>query len=258
MTDKPVIGITKPTHGDFFAYGAIWLAVRRAGGEPLRLTARHPHTDKWISGLVLGGGADVYPELYEGQPNPQGNYDRDRDRMERFWAHRARDERLPVLGICRGAQLLNVVNGGTLHGDIGSAFPEMDYPSSLPGHIFYRKKIHIEDGSLLRRIIGDETRKVNSIHKQAVETVGEGLVVTAREDNGLIQAIEDQSCDFYLGVQFHPEFLTYRKGDMRIFEALVEAARERDKARKEAIGDAPPPRYNPRQFIDEAPELSSD
>ncbi|WP_375204983.1 gamma-glutamyl-gamma-aminobutyrate hydrolase family protein [Hyphococcus sp.] len=258
MTEKPVIGITKPTRGDNLAYGAIWLAVRMAGGEPLRVTARHPHTDKWISGFVLGGGSDVYPELYDGQPHPEGDYDRERDRMERFWAQRARDERLPVLGICRGAQLLNVVNGGTLHANIAEAFPDVDYPSTLPGHIFYRKTIEIDGGSLLRRIIGARKRRVNSIHKQAIDKVGHGLVATAREANGLIQAIEDPESDFYLGVQFHPEFLTYRKGDMRIFKALVEAARQRDEARRSAIGDAPPPHYSPPQFIDEAAEFRSD
>ncbi|MCK5749059.1 MAG: gamma-glutamyl-gamma-aminobutyrate hydrolase family protein, partial [Oricola sp.] len=200
-----------------------------------------PHTDKWISGLVLGGGSDVYPELYDGQPHPQGQYDRERDRMEKFWAQRARDERLPVLGICRGAQLLNVVNGGTLHANIADVYKDIDYPSTLPGHVFYRKTIHIQRGTLLRRIIGAGTRKVNSIHKQAVAKVGEGLVVTARETNGLVQAIEDPGSDFYLGVQFHPEFLTYRKGDQRIFKALVKAARDRDAARRAAIGDAKPP-----------------
>lgn len=241
MTGKPVIGVTKPTHGDHFAYAAIWIAVRLAGGEPLRLTARRPHTDKWISGLVLGGGSDVYPELYEGQPHPQGQYDRERDRMEKFWAQRARDERLPVLGICRGAQLLNVVNGGTLHADISDVYKDADYPSTLPGHMFYRKTIEIRRGSLLRRIVGAGKRDVNSIHKQAVAELGEGLVATAHEPNGLVQAIEDPASDFYLGVQFHPEFLTYRKGDRRIFEALVEAARQRDEARRAAIGDAKPP-----------------
>ncbi|WP_425410725.1 gamma-glutamyl-gamma-aminobutyrate hydrolase family protein [Hyphococcus sp.] len=240
MSEKPVIGITKPTRGDFFAYAAIWLAVKRAGGRPMKLTAKHPKTDQWISGLVLGGGADIYPELYEGQPRQAASYDRDRDEMEKFWARRAHDERLPVLGICRGAQLLNVVNGGTLYENINDVF-ETEYPSSLPGHMFYRKAIDIMEGSLLARITGDTSRVVNSIHKQAVNRPGDGLKVTAKEKNGLIQAIEDPECAYYLGVQFHPEFLIYRKGDQKIFDALVNAATERDAQRREAIGDARPP-----------------
>ncbi len=258
MTEKPVIGITKPTRGDNLAYAAIWLAVRRAGGEPLRLTAIRPHTDKWISGLVLGGGSDVFPELYDGQPHPSAQYDRERDRMEKFWAQRARDERLPVLGICRGAQLLNVVNGGTLHANIAEVYKDVVYPSTLPGHMFYRKMIEIASGSLLGRIIGEPTRKVNSIHKQAVDQVGERPAVPARANNGLIQAIEDPDCDYYLGVQFHPEFLLYRKGDQAIFDALVEAAFARDKVRRDAIGDARPPHYTPPSFIDGSEDFRSD
>ncbi len=241
MSLKPVIGVTKPSRGDNLAYAAIWLAVKQAGGVPLKLTAKKPHTDRWISGLILGGGSDVYPELYDGQPHSAGNYDRERDDMERFWARRARDERLPVLGICRGAQLLNVVSGGTLHADMRKVFTDVDYPSTLPGHIFFRKTINIAEGSLLRRIFGAAAAKVNSIHKQAIDRIGNGLVVTARENNGLVQAIEDQDADFYMGVQFHPEFLIYRDTDRRLFEALVDAARTRQRERHEAIGDARPP-----------------
>lgn len=241
MFDGPVIGVTKPSLGDNAAFAAIWLAVRLAGGVPLKLTAKRPHTDRWISGLILGGGSDVYPELYKGQPLPGGRYDRDRDEMEQFWARKAREENLPVLGICRGAQLLNVINGGTLHADIGAAFPDADYPSTLRGHAFYRKTIVIEADSLLHDILGAKERKVNSIHKQAIDRVGDGLVISARERNGLIQAIEDPRADYYLGVQFHPEFLVYRRPDRRIFRALVRAAAVRRDERRRAIGRARPP-----------------
>ena len=241
MFDGPVIGITKPTHGDNAAFAAIWLAVRMSGGVPLKLTAKRPHTDRWISGLVLGGGSDVYPELYKGQPVKDRRYDRDRDEMEQYWARKARDERLPVLGICRGAQLLNVINGGTLHPDIVELFPDAGYPSSFRGHVFYRKEIEIEPGSLLGGIVGADEIEVNSIHRQAINELGEGLAATAKEKNGVVQAIEDQQSDFYLGVQFHPEFLIYRKSDRRIFRALVKAAEARRAERRKAIGDARPP-----------------
>ena len=82
------------------------------------------------------------------------------------------------------------------------------------------------EGSLIRDILGKASVKVNSIHKQAIAKIGKNLVITAREQNGVVQAIEDPSKTFYLGVQFHPEFLTYRRKFRRIFDRLVAAAHE--------------------------------
>lgn len=225
MSDAPCIGVTKPEDGDHAAFAAMKLAVRIAGGRVLKLTSAMSWREQPVDGLLLGGGSDVFPEHYDQQAVEGATYDLGRDEMEMYWARKARDERIPVLGICRGAQLLNVANGGSLHQDVAEAFEDTDYPSSLLGHVFYRKSIEIRRASLLRDILETDEIRVNSIHKQAIHRPGDGLLVSARESNGLIQAIEDPERDFYLGIQFHPEFLIHRSVFRRIFERLVLNAR---------------------------------
>jgi putative glutamine amidotransferase len=225
VRERPTIGVTKPARGDNLAFLCICIAVWLSGGRPLRLTARQPRSGRKLAGLILGGGADVFPGLYAFAPKRGYRYDRTRDEMEIEWARRARDSKIPVLGICRGAQLMNVISDGTLHLEVSDAY-EVDYPSTVLGHILYRKTILIEQGSHLARAIGAATARVNSMHKQAIDRLGADLIVTARERNGVVQAIEDASRRFYLGVQFHPEFLIYRARFRRIFQRFIEAARE--------------------------------
>ena len=225
MTARPLIGITKPSTGDNLAFLCICLGVWLAGGRPVRLTASAPHAQDRIAGLVLGGGADVFPGLYDTAPKRGYAYDRTRDEMEIEWARRAEAENIPVLGICRGAQLLNVIAGGTLHLEVRKAYKDIDYPSTTLGHIFYRKTVLIAPGSRLARAIRADRTRVNSIHKQAIDDVGDGLAVTAQERNGVVQAIEGAGPRFTLGVQFHPEFLLHRAAFRRIFRDFVDAAR---------------------------------
>lgn len=225
MSERPLIGITKPTRGDNLAFWCICAGVWLAGGQPLRLTAEAPRHKRVIDGLVLGGGTDVFPGLYATRPKRSYLYDRKRDEMEIAWARRAKEVKIPVMGICRGAQLMNVINGGTLHLEVKKAFRDVDYPSTLPGHILYRKLVELAPDSHIRRAIGMDCVGVNSMHKQAIDKVGDGLVVTAWERNGVVQAIEDPRRHFYLGVQFHPEFLLHRKHFRRIFQVFIDAVR---------------------------------
>tara|TARA_R110001606_G_scaffold14834_1_gene61919 strand:+ start:1589 stop:2299 length:711 start_codon:yes stop_codon:yes gene_type:complete len=226
MSDRPIVGITKPQDGDNLAYAAIALAVRLAGGEPERLTTGMSWREAPIDALIIGGGSDVFPPHYNQEAIEDAHYDRGRDEMEMYWARTARNTDLPTLAICRGAQVMNVAGGGTLYQELEGVFEDIDYPSTLPGHVLYRKTIEMTEGSLIRDILGKASVKVNSIHKQAIAKIGKNLVITAREQNGVVQAIEDPSKTFYLGVQFHPEFLTYRRKFRRIFDRLVAAAHE--------------------------------
>lgn len=223
---RPVIGITKPVRGDLWAWWAMKLAVWLAGGYPVKVTARAPRDPQTIDGLIFGGGSDIYPKRYEGTPKPGYRYDLARGDMEASWAATARRHDLPALGVCRGAQMLNVFAGGTLHNDLTS-YESVISSEGILEPLFLRKPIEIRKGARLADIIGAGRICVNAIHKQAIERVGAGLRVVGREPNGIVQAIEDPNRDFWIGVQFHPELMIYRKPFLDLFRALVEAARAR-------------------------------
>ena len=227
MSNKPTIGYTTR---DFSIEPLQWLislAIRFAGGRPVRLKpARDRLGDTRIDGLIIGGGTDLYPDLYKGKAKDFYHYDKPRDEMEIRWLEYAEDHNIPVLGICRGAQMMNVFHGGSLHLDFTKVYEGSKYHSGLLAQIFYRKGVTIKDGSLLHRIIGANKARVNSMHSQAIDALGQGLEISAAEDNGVVQGIELPDKDFYLGVQFHPEAMIYKDRYRRIFERLVQAARK--------------------------------
>lgn len=229
---RPTIGVTRPSVGDLLSYLAIALAIRLAGGRPVRVSA-----GGWenvaLDGLVLSGGSDVYPGRFKIRPKLGYRYDHPREQMELALLERALAEDLPVLGICRGAQLMNVAAGGTLHMDVAKRFHPTPYPRHWLRQLHFRKQISITPGSRLHAILGREQLWVNSIHSQAVDQLGQGLTVSAREANGVAQAIERTDQAFCIGVQFHPELLLHRRPFRRLFEALVLACKAA-RARREA------------------------
>jgi gamma-glutamyl-gamma-aminobutyrate hydrolase PuuD/predicted ATP-grasp superfamily ATP-dependent carboligase len=228
---RPIIGITKPESGDTLSYLAMKLAVWIAGGDPVKVTARAPRDPRSIDGLIFGGGSDVYPKRYEGEPKPGYRYDLARGEMEASWAMAARRHDLPVLGVCRGAQMLNVLAGGTLHADLSAFKP--DRPGNILWRFFHRLPIRVRYKSKLAALTQcPQHMDVNAIHQQAIDRLGAGLTVSAREPNGIIQGIEDPAQPFWVGVQFHPEFLVYRAPFRRLFRALVDAAGARLEERR--------------------------
>lgn len=228
---RPMIGITKPEQGDTLAYWAMKFAVWVAGGDSVRVTARAPRDPRSIDGLIFGGGSDVYPKRYQGQPKEGYRYDLARGDMEASWALAARRHDLPVLGVCRGAQMLNVLAGGTLHADL-SEF-KVDRARNIIFRFFERYPIRVRYKSRLSGLTRcTQQMRVNAIHLQAIDRLGAGMTVSAREPNGVIQGIEDPSQPFWVGVQFHPEFLIYRAPFRRLFRALVEAAGARAEERR--------------------------
>jgi gamma-glutamyl-gamma-aminobutyrate hydrolase PuuD/predicted ATP-grasp superfamily ATP-dependent carboligase len=229
---RPMIGVTKPERGDLLAYWAMKFAVWLAGGDSVKLVAGAPRDPHSIDGLIFGGGSDVYPKRYHGAPKPGYRYDLARGDMEASWALAARRHGLPVLGVCRGAQMLNVLAGGTLHADL-SEF-ETQRPADVIARFLARYPIRVRFKSKLAELTRcPKEMRVNAIHQQAIDRLGAGLTVSAREPNGLIQAIEDPSAPFWLGVQFHPELLIYRAPFRRLFKALVEAAAVRAEERRQ-------------------------
>lgn len=156
-----------------------------------------------IDGLLLAGGVDPDPLYYGEEPLPgMGEIDPERDYFEIELTREALNRPVPVLGICRGCQILNVVAGGTLIQDLGEGYFKhlQDAPGWYPTH-----NVEIEENSLLNRVFNEKIIKVNSIHHQAIGKVGKGFRVTARARDGVIEAIEGDGAVFSLGVQWHPE-----------------------------------------------------
>ena len=224
MRIRPLIGITSSAYPISPSYLMLWLAVRLCGGQPRRISARsRGHLDR-IDCLILAGGADVSPVLFNRPRKPLHRYDSARDQLEIALLHAARQRRIPVLGICRGAQLINVAHGGSIHMAVHKAYRNARYPHHPLAHLTFRKMVKIEQGSLFQRVIGERSLLVNSLHRQSIDRLGHDLKVSAREANGVIQAIEDPSLPFYLGVQFHPELLFYRTIYRRLFRSFIGSA----------------------------------
>ncbi|MFZ1415087.1 MAG: gamma-glutamyl-gamma-aminobutyrate hydrolase family protein [Defluviicoccus sp.] len=196
------------------------LAVWRAGGRAKRLTAREPASIVGLDGLVVGGGDDIDAQLYGGHIEPTVRVDGERDALELSLLTQAIDRDLPILGVCRGAQMINVFLGGTLIGCIYDREPKPARRSLLP-----RKRIEIRPGSRLASVLGTTHCKVNALNHQAVDRPAAALEVVARDRDGIVQAVERAAPPFLIGVQWHPEFLIQDRGQRRLFEALVAAAR---------------------------------
>jgi putative glutamine amidotransferase len=209
-------------------------AVRRAGGDPRildRAVDRPADVIGGIDALLLAGGGDVLPALYGAAAHATFDAaETGRDDYEIELVQRALDADIPVLAICRGIQLLNVARGGTLIQDIPDEVgPSVNHRVSTPPYSIAHD-VWVEPGSLLERLMSDrmegDALPVNSRHHQAPKTLGAGLVASATAPDGVIEAIEDASRRFCLGVQWHPENF-WRTGEFRgLFEALVEACRK--------------------------------
>ncbi len=224
---KPVIGVTKSSQLTGKTQNlAIRICLFFSGAKAVNLSTENPCYEKNIDGLVLSGGTDLYPGMYNNQEIKQNyKYDHARDELELRWLSKAREKNIPIFCICRGAQLLNIFHGGTLHTDITKVYENANYPNSLLAKIFFRKKINIRKNTRLDAVFQKKETEVNSLHSQSIDKLGKNLKLSAVEDNGVIQAIENNRDRFIMGVQFHPEFLFYRKDIRSLFRNFVEACR---------------------------------
>lgn len=219
---RPLIGITGPSRGALAPRFLVALGVRLAGGRPRQLypgsaTAGLEH----LAGLVVTGGHDVDPVLYAAAPEVTPKVDPERDRFESAAIDQMLEGERPLLGICRGAQLLNVRRGGSLFQELRSRRKK----TSNRWTIFPLKTLLIEPGSFLYARFGRARRRINSLHNQGIDRLGAGLRIAGRDLDGIVQAVEDPERAFVLGVQWHPEFLLYLSCQRRLFRDLVTAAR---------------------------------
>jgi putative glutamine amidotransferase len=248
LEHRPLIGVTtsevRPKEranpvaegeplGKEMALGIPYLkAIEAAGGlpvvmPPLAEDAIEPLLDR-LDGICLSGGPDLDPALYEAKPHPElGPIEPELDRFELAVAARADARQMPILAICRGTQALNIVRGGSLYQHLPDLSTEITHrqtnASSEPSH-----PVTVDPDSELAEVIGGaaiDLDDVNSFHHQAIERLGDGLRVSARAPDGTIEAIEDPTRPFLIGVQWHAETLVHRGAEAELFRRFVEACR---------------------------------
>lgn len=217
---RPRIGVTGPSRRLTPGRWAACLAVRLAGGDPVPLAPDRPAPDAQLRGIIITGGSDIHPHLFGHDGAPWSPPDPIRDEYELAALSFARLNQLPVLGICRGAQLMNVFAGGNLHIDI----THMREKTSNRRSLLPRKTVQVRRNCRLAEALGSEQVRVNSLHHQAVDSLGKGLTAVAHDRDGIIQGIEDEDHEFFVGVQWHPEYLLWKRAQRGLFAALIRAA----------------------------------
>lgn len=236
---KPLIGITT---NQFLTESGVMAGTKRqfandayvqsilcAGGVPVLLPII---TDKAaikrqlaaMDALLLSGGGDAQPQLFGEEPVRElGKVIPERDSHELLLVKQALKAGKPVLGICRGCQMLAIALGGTINQHLTAGEGAVQHDQNSPGD-YAGHTVFVEPGSKLANILGEKIM-TNSFHHQAIKDVASGLKVSARAKDGVIEAVEHQSADFVIGVQWHPELMIHRQPVMLdLFKAFVSAA----------------------------------
>lgn len=233
----PIIGIT--TNRDRNALDesvslltqAYVAAVLQGGGVPILIPSLlaeqdvrslYPHLD----GILFSGGGDIAVERFGAKTHPRvEDVDPPRDALELNLLKTAASDGKPFLGICRGCQVLNVALGGTLYTHLPDQLTgalDHDYPGNLRAVLVHA--VEIEDGTLLREVLGEHSLRVNSHHHQGLKDIGLGLRIAGSSPDGLVEAVELRDHPFGIGVQWHPEWLTDQAPARLLFKRFVDAA----------------------------------
>lgn len=206
-------------------------SVLRAGGIPILLPVGTREEDineisSRVDAILLSGGGDIDPQKFNGKTHASiDGVDPDRDRMEFELVTTARKRSLPLLGVCRGCQIMNVALGGTLYTDISDQYQtNLQHSNKVFSKIIHTNKI--QKGTKLAGIVSPGSINVNSLHHQGIQVTGSGLIVNAKADDGLIEGIELPGDGFFLGVQWHPEALPEEPASQALFGSFIKAARE--------------------------------
>jgi len=221
-----------------FSQAAYEIAVIRAGGRPVPFRPGKTTPERIldsVDALLLCGGGDVDPSLY-GEPSDRGAHvDETHDDLELALISGALERDLPILGICRGIQILNVAHGGSVR-FLGKD-PKLGPTHGITLRSLSAHPVRVSAGSRLAAILGRRAFRVTSFHVRAVGRLGGGLRVAARSPDGVIEAVEREDRNFVLGVQWHPEVESLADSrDLAIFRAFVDAARQSRAARGQLSG----------------------
>jgi len=224
MVKKPRIGVTGSDRRWSPSWWCTAFALRLAGATPERISIRHSPSGKPLNALIISGGDDdddISPEHYNSDLDAKVKTDPERDHLEIEWIQRALKMNIPLLGICRGAQLINVVRGGTLYQDIRVLRkPTYNRPGLLP-----TKQVRLSPGSKLAEICNKMHLRVNSLHHQAIKDIGTDLQAVGWDLDDIIQALE-RGKGRIIGLQWHPEYLIYLPSQFALFRWLAKTARE--------------------------------
>jgi putative glutamine amidotransferase len=235
---RPLIGIA--SHADFRQESGRPIycnnrtyshAIEQAGGIPILIPFFQDMTAletllARLDGILLSGGVDIHPERYSEEPHPRlRKTSHELDEFELTLAHMALQEDMPVLGVCRGMQLLNVALGGTLYQDIDSLYPEsVDHcRQDLPRNTLIHD-VFVEAGSRMEKVLGSRRVGVNSLHHQAIKMPGKGVHISGRAEDGIAELMEVPSYSFVLATQCHPEEIYMKENAYaNLFSAFVQA-----------------------------------
>ena len=222
MSEKPLVAVTTSRRTGWRTFPFFALNIWKAGGKAVRWTSARKRDIADVDALVVGGGDDISPDFYGGEIVTTARLDLARDELEHDLVDAAARRGIPVLGVCRGAQMINVAMGGSLEQDAYGTFTRSD----LHWTVLPRKTVSVIPGSHLADVVGEDPMTVNALHRQSVKSIGTGLEVAAVDGGGMVQAIESSADTYLLGVQWHPEYLFYTPRQRAIFADLIEAAKQ--------------------------------
>lgn len=241
---RPLIGIPTRSLTDgaivrFAVVSTYTRALELAGAAPIAIPLQLGEETlrdifARLDGLLIAGGVDVHPSEFGERVEPFcGEIDRERDVVELQLLRWAIQQEMPVFGICRGIQMLNVAAGGTLYQDIGAQVQNALRHEHVEGAPYNRltHSIAIDPQSRLARAVGTTRLDVNSLHHQSVNQVAPGFHIVARAPDGIVEGIELLNGNFAVGVQFHPEWLIDDDARMvQMFKEFVDAATSHDRS----------------------------
>lgn len=236
---RPLIGIAPSIKqdGSYYKVSADnMLSLEQAGGIPLVLPylesdSMLEEAAERLDGLYLTGGHDIDPVYFNEEPHPSlGYFHPDRDRFEIKIIQKMLEKNKPILGVCKGAQMLNLAAGGDMYQDLLSQFEgELVQHSQKAARSTLVHEVELAEGSLIHRLIGSRVTRVNSYHHQANRTPGKDLAISGRAQDRVAEAVESTKHRFALGLQWHPENLNVHlnhEPSRRIFEGFIEACRQ--------------------------------